>query len=127
MVYLANALKETPKPSEYPTVGDNLSLSKVLNIFKGKKPSDLVASLSTEKLNIELSLQGRLNSPDKIDQGQTSLCGPAAFFYSLATKRQELYARYVVDMALYGKAYISLGTHVTQRGGVIQKNLLAKP
>ena len=36
----------------------------------------------------------------------TPFCGAAAFFYSLATHRPDLYARFVIDLVLYGKAVI---------------------
>ena len=114
MTFLTNLSKEyapPPTPGEYPTVGNSSNPSAILNLFKGKKVSDLVQSLAsqTTKTDIETYLKQRLVHPESIDQGSTSLCGPAAFFYCLASKRPELYTRYVVEMALYGKVHLSLG------------------
>lgn len=113
MTFLINYEKELappPKPGEYSTVGNHSDPSSILNLFKGKKASELTGSLSSTKIktDIETYLQQHLTYPESIDQGNTSLCGPAAFFYCLASKRPDLYARYVVEMALYGKVHLSL-------------------
>lgn len=64
--------------------------------FKGLPKDKFVSDL---KLRVEY--------PENIDQDLTPLCGPATFFYSLAKKRPELYARYVIDISLYGEALIN--------------------
>ena len=132
MTFLTNISKEyapPPSPGEYPTVGNSPNPSAILNLFKGKKVSDLVQSLASQKIktDIETSLQQRLTSPESINQGSTSLCGPAAFFYCLASKRPELYARYVVDMALYGKVHLSLGGAQSNGLTVEASSSLLKP
>ena len=95
MTFLINLSKEYAPPpplGEYPTVGNSSNSSAILNLFKNKKFSDLVQSLASQntKIAIETSLQQRLTHSEKVNQGNTSLCGPAAFFYCLASKRPEL-------------------------------------
>jgi len=52
-------------------------------------------------------LKNRLISPVQIDQANTSLCGAACLMYNLASKKDAIYAQYVVDLYQTGKA--SLG------------------
>lgn len=50
-----------------------------------------------------------INNPTKLyypDQGPTSLCGPAAFFYCLLVDRPDLYVKCVIDLWENGKAKI---------------------
>lgn len=52
-------------------------------------------------------LRDRLKDPFIIDQGGSSLCGPAVFIYCLAKRKPKLYAQYVID--LYEKGVATIG------------------
>ena len=55
------------------------------------------------KADIKFSIQSWLNSPNySIDQRNASLCGPAAFFFSILRQRRELYVKAVTELYLYG-------------------------
>lgn len=51
-------------------------------------------------------LMDRVNSPTMIDQGDTSLCGPAVFLYNVLKREPEDFARYVIDLYETGQAKI---------------------
>jgi len=51
-------------------------------------------------------LRERVNDPSTQDQMNTSLCGPAAFFYCVLNYKPELYVQYVIDLLTTGKARI---------------------
>lgn len=53
---------------------------------------------------IAVQIQDRVNSPSLINQGFSSLCGPASFLYCLAKKSPFVYAKYIVDLYDSGKA-----------------------
>lgn len=46
----------------------------------------------------------RINSPHLINQGRSSLCGPAALLYNIAKKYPLVYAKYILDLYDSGKA-----------------------
>jgi hypothetical protein len=62
----------------------------------------------TEILRTDVAdfLRIRIKDPSEIDQGQSSLCGPAVFIYCLAKKKPKVYARYVIDLYEKGEATI---------------------
>jgi hypothetical protein len=60
------------------------------------------------------NLMERINSPSLIDQGNSSLCGPASFVYSLLRRSPERYARYVME--LYDNGRATLGHLVVAPG-----------
>jgi hypothetical protein len=53
-----------------------------------------------------LQLSARISTPKLIDQGRSSLCGPADFLYTLALKNPMAYARYAIDLYRTGSAWI---------------------
>jgi len=57
------------------------------------------------------ALKNRVDEPREIDQGDTPLCGPAAFMYCIAKDRRAEYARYVLDLAEHGVG--KLGNNLT--------------
>ncbi len=52
-------------------------------------------------------LRDRLATPTLIDQKNTSLCGPAALMYCLASSKSALYAQYVAE--LYATGHSTIG------------------
>lgn len=48
----------------------------------------------------------RAQSPNRIDQGQAPLCGPAAFLYNIARKNPMAYMKYVIDLFEHGSAWL---------------------
>ncbi|MCP4118673.1 MAG: hypothetical protein GY737_25420 [Desulfobacteraceae bacterium] len=55
---------------------------------------------------VENQLRDRLAHPWKINQGMTSLCGPAAFLYCIAVKNPGKYVKYIIDLYEKGEAAI---------------------
>jgi hypothetical protein len=54
------------------------------------------------------ALMDRVNSPTMLDQGSTSLCGPAVFLYNVLKRYPDDFAKYVID--LYEKGTAKIGT-----------------
>jgi hypothetical protein len=48
-------------------------------------------------------VEDRRNDPKLIDQGDSSLCGPASFMYCVAREKPDDFALYALDLALTGK------------------------
>jgi hypothetical protein len=65
-----------------------------------------VAFTEIERKSVADELRKRIEKPSKIDQGQSSLCGPAVFIYCLAKKKPKVYARYIIDLYEKGEATI---------------------
>jgi hypothetical protein len=59
-------------------------------------------------------LRARVTKPSRIDQANTSLCGPASLFYCVAQTKAALYARYVTELYQTGKS--TIGTTVVKPG-----------
>lgn len=57
-------------------------------------------------VDLARQLTARLQSPSRIDQGTSSLCGPAVFLYSLAKAKPMAYAKLVMDLYKTGKGSI---------------------
>ncbi|XOZ32373.1 hypothetical protein ACMDCT_09150 [Halomonadaceae bacterium KBTZ08] len=51
-------------------------------------------------------LRERINTPHKISQQGTSLCGPSVYLYVLAKQYPAVYAQYIVDLFSKGEARI---------------------
>ncbi|MBB3303954.1 MULTISPECIES: hypothetical protein [unclassified Enterobacter] len=60
-----------------------------------------------EKRKIETEILSRLNRRSYPNQGETSLCGPAAFFYCLQIDRPDVYKQAANELWLYGKTKIN--------------------
>lgn len=60
-----------------------------------------------ERPKVAKQLRDRIEEPSLINQGQSSLCGPAVFIYCLAKRKPKLYAQYIID--LYEKGEASIG------------------
>lgn len=59
-----------------------------------------------KKDSFDFELVQRLNHFDYPDQGRTSLCGPAALFYSILVDRPDIYEQAAKELWLYGKTKI---------------------
>ncbi len=62
--------------------------------------------------DMDSALLDRIINPEKIAQKLTSTCGPAAYWYSLAYYRPEVYAKAVIE--LYDQGKTTLGNLVLQ-------------
>ena len=51
-------------------------------------------------------IRDRVANPGLIDQGLSSLCGPASFLYCLASKRPDVYARYAIELYEQGQTTV---------------------
>lgn len=59
-----------------------------------------------EKKKIESQIASRINYASFPNQGGTSLCGPASFFYCLQKDRPDVYKIAAIDLWLHGKTKI---------------------
>ena len=75
----------------------------LLNNFKmqASTPSAFPQFTKNDIIN---SLMLRITGPSKINQFEASLCGPAAFYYTLTINRPDLFAKAVIDLYTTGKA-----------------------
>ncbi len=79
------------------------STSRLLVDFKNRTTPGAYKHFNN-RATISVQIKDRVNSPYLIDQGYSSLCGPAAILYSLAKKEPLVYAQYIVDLYDNGKA-----------------------
>jgi len=79
------------------------SVSLLLTNFRNKTTPG-VYKFFTRRDVIAKQIQDRVNDPGIINQGLSSLCGPAAFLYCVAKKSPLVYAQYIVDLYDNGKA-----------------------
>lgn len=56
--------------------------------------------------NIGEELEKRVNDPESIDQGVSSLCGPASIIFCWLRKRPDLYVQYVINVCETGTGKI---------------------
>ena len=59
-----------------------------------------------DRRKIENQIASRMNHSSYPDQGRTSLCGPASFFYCLQMDRPDVYKQAAYELWLYGKTKI---------------------
>lgn len=89
----------------------NRDLSKATNLLnnftKTSSPNMTRAFKNISPIGIVSSLRARIKSPWLIDQGQSSLCGPASFFYSLAKDAPQLYVKCVLDLYINGETSLN--------------------
>jgi hypothetical protein len=64
------------------------------------------AFLKIKRQKVAELLRDRIEKPFRIDQGDSSLCGPAVFIYCLARRKPKVYAQYVIDLYEKGEATI---------------------
>jgi hypothetical protein len=70
-----------------------------------KRNGDIAFS-EIKRKTVAAELRRRIEDPSRIDQGQSSLCGPAVFIYCLAKRKPMQYAQYVIDLYEKGEATI---------------------
>jgi hypothetical protein len=64
------------------------------------------AFTNIERRKVAKQLRDRIENPSLINQGLSSLCGPAVFIYCLAKRKPKLYAKYIIDLYEKGEAKI---------------------
>ena len=62
--------------------------------------------LHIKRAELAKGLRERIDDPDMINQGQTSLCGPADFIRDVATDTPKVYAKAAIDLYETGSALI---------------------
>lgn len=82
------------------------TLHELRTAIKHKGPSDFAFECISSGPIFQRQIQERLQNPYHIRQGNTPLCGPAAFIYCIAKHFPEQYERYALELALYGKGRI---------------------
>jgi len=80
---------------------------------------------SAKRQQFAADLRIRAADPSRIDQGQTPLCGPAAFIHCIATDRPADYVRYVLDLATTGTGTLG-GLTVTPSNDCLKASLLIR-
>jgi hypothetical protein len=83
--------------------GDAIAL---VQKFATKTTPGAFPNLGVSRQQVAHDLMERINSPSAIDQGSSSLCGPAVFLFSLLHKSPEVFAKYVIDLYDTGQAKI---------------------
>jgi len=58
------------------------------------------------KQKVYHQLLDRINNPHKINQGEASLCGPAATIYTLVRHRPDLYVKFGIEIFVTGQANV---------------------
>ena len=61
-----------------------------------------------KKRDLARELRARVETPSLIDQGDASLCGPAAFLYILVKSRPVMFVQYVIDLYEKGEARLGM-------------------
>lgn len=79
-------------------------VEKMIQEFEGRNGD--VAFAKFKRTTVASELRKRLLNPKEINQGQSSLCGPAVFVYCLARRKPNVYAQYVIDLYEKGEATI---------------------
>jgi hypothetical protein len=66
--------------------------------FAARSGSAAFPNLGLSRTLFAQALMDRINSPTMIDQGTTSLCGPAVFLYNVLKREPADFAKYVIDL-----------------------------
>jgi hypothetical protein len=77
-----------------------------------------------DRAKVAAGLKIRIKDPDKINQSDTSLCGPADFIRDIAQDKPDQYAKAVVDLYKDGKA--AIGSFKIKASSDLRKHSLAK-
>lgn len=72
------------------------------------------------RADLAAGLKERIDDPDKINQSDTSLCGPADFCWDLASDWPKVYAKMGIDLWEKGVAYA--GKHKIEPGKDLKKH-----
>jgi hypothetical protein len=74
--------------------------------FASRKSAEAFPNLGLSRSLFAQALMDRINSPTMIDQGATSLCGPAVFLYNVLKREPEDFAKYVIGLYETGSGRI---------------------
>lgn len=77
---------------------------KLVDDFTGRTQSSVWHSIG--RADVADGVKARIDDPDKINQGNTSLCGPAEFAWDLASDHPADYARAVIELYETGRTRI---------------------
>ncbi len=82
--------------------------SKALQLITEFQQDKTVGKASTyypkiEKKHVAINLKALINKNEHLSQGDSSLCGPAAFFFDIARSRPDIYTQVVLDLYKNGK------------------------
>lgn len=72
------------------------SVQKMLADFEANKEDGVFPKI--KRTDVAAGIKERLTHPEKIDQGSSSLCGPAALMFAVLKKSPALYVRYVTSL-----------------------------
>jgi len=76
----------------------NYKLAALMLVTKFIERNHNAAFMSISKNDFIDKLKERIDDPSTINQGATSLCGPAVVMYCWLNKRPDLYAQYVINV-----------------------------
>lgn len=79
-----------------------MSVQKMLADFEAKKGNGEFPKI--KRADVAKGIRARLANPELIDQGGSSLCGPAALMFAVLRKSPTLYVRYVTTLYDTGSA-----------------------
>jgi len=74
--------------------------------FASRKGAAAFPNLGASRSQFAQALMERINSPTLLDQGATSLCGPAVFLYNVLKREPEDFAKYVIELYETGSGHI---------------------
>jgi hypothetical protein len=74
--------------------------------FSMRSGASAFPNLNVQRPVFAIQLSQRISAPEKINQGASSLCGPADFLYVLAVKNPMAFAQYAIDLYEKGSAWI---------------------
>ena len=99
----STSLLSSTNPVTYPTAKKNaLQLISAFNI--GSVTNSTHYPLLTKKAIVN-GMKGSINNRGRVlSQGKSSLCGPAAFFFTLLKIRPDIYVELVIELYTNGKA-----------------------
>lgn len=105
----ASHLSSSPSTATRMINRDLTQANHLLNQFTNRSATSSInrAFSQIDPTGIATSLQKRIQSPWLIKQGQSSLCGPASFFYCLAKDAPQLYIQVVLDLYTKGESVIN--------------------
>ena len=89
-----------------------MSALKVIEEFEAKSGNGMFPNIS--RADVASGLRERVGQPETVDQGESSLCGPAALMFAILSKNPEEYAKYVTSLYDTGQ-------------GTLPTNLVVKP
>ncbi len=80
------------------------TLHELRTLIKQKSRSELAFKCISSGVDFHLQVHERIRNPLNVRQGNTPLCGPAAFMYCVAKYFPDHYEQYALELALFGKS-----------------------